>query len=79
MPNSDSGAWLPKAKEMMPFWWYFQPAFNCPHEVERVGRFNDGGKVRQVDQDSLYLCLCIYISYLTGTKRMEPYKTARID
>lgn len=43
--NSNVGAWLPKAKEMMPFWWYFQPSFNCPYEVERVGRFNDGGKV----------------------------------
>ncbi|KAK3833934.1 MAG: methyltransferase domain-containing protein [Linnemannia elongata] len=42
--NAYHGAWLPKAKEMMPFWWYFQPSFNCPHEVERVGRFNDGGK-----------------------------------
>ncbi|KAG0066753.1 hypothetical protein BGZ93_003026 [Podila epicladia] len=27
-----------------PWWWYFQPAFNCPHEVERIGRINDGGK-----------------------------------
>ncbi|KAF9550406.1 hypothetical protein EC957_000708 [Mortierella hygrophila] len=42
--NADVGAWFPKAKEMMPLWWYFQPSFNCPHEVERVGRFNDGGK-----------------------------------
>ncbi|KAK3833935.1 MAG: methyltransferase domain-containing protein [Linnemannia elongata] len=42
--NANVGAWLPKAKEMMPFWWYFQPSFNCPYEVERVGRFNDGGK-----------------------------------
>ncbi|KAF9089582.1 hypothetical protein BGX29_005007 [Mortierella sp. GBA35] len=39
-----NGAWLPKKKEMMPFWWYFQPSFNCPYEVERAGRFNDGGK-----------------------------------
>ncbi|KAG0282593.1 hypothetical protein BGZ96_000319 [Linnemannia gamsii] len=38
------GAWLPRGGTMMPFWWYFQPAFNCPHEVERVGRYNDGGK-----------------------------------
>ncbi|KAG0205643.1 hypothetical protein BGX28_002759 [Mortierella sp. GBA30] len=36
--------WGPQAKEMMPWWWYFQPAFNCPHELQRVGRFNDGGK-----------------------------------
>ncbi|KAF9917259.1 hypothetical protein FBU30_000839 [Linnemannia zychae] len=42
--NSKLGAWYPHAKEMMPFWWYFQPSFNCPYEVERVGRFNDGGK-----------------------------------
>ncbi|KAF9121933.1 hypothetical protein BG015_005693, partial [Linnemannia schmuckeri] len=42
--NADVGAWFPKAKEMMPLWWYFQPSFNCPYEVERVGRFNDGGK-----------------------------------
>ncbi|KAF9141707.1 hypothetical protein BG015_001188 [Linnemannia schmuckeri] len=42
--NYNTGAWLPKAKEMMPLWWYFQPSFNCPHEVERVGRLNDGGK-----------------------------------
>lgn len=28
----------------MPWWWYFQPAFNCPHDVERIGRINDGGK-----------------------------------
>ncbi|KAG0337209.1 hypothetical protein BG004_007742 [Podila humilis] len=27
-----------------PWWWYFQPAFNCPHEIQRVGRYNDGGK-----------------------------------
>jgi hypothetical protein len=42
---SIEGAWMPEAKEMMPFWWYFQPSFNCPYEIERVGRFNDGGKV----------------------------------
>ncbi|KAG0195726.1 hypothetical protein BGX28_000735, partial [Mortierella sp. GBA30] len=36
--------WGPESKEMMPWWWYFQPAFNCPHELQRVGRFNDGGK-----------------------------------
>ncbi|KAG0205940.1 hypothetical protein BGX28_002532 [Mortierella sp. GBA30] len=36
--------WGPANKEMMPWWWYFQPAFNCPHELQRVGRFNDGGK-----------------------------------
>ncbi|KAG0282594.1 hypothetical protein BGZ96_000320 [Linnemannia gamsii] len=42
--NANEGAWMPEAKEMMPFWWYFQPSFNCPYEIERVGRFNDGGK-----------------------------------
>ncbi|KAG0291928.1 hypothetical protein BGZ97_005746 [Linnemannia gamsii] len=42
--NVIEGAWMPEAKEMMPFWWYFQPSFNCPYEIERVGRFNDGGK-----------------------------------
>ncbi|KAF9921850.1 hypothetical protein FBU30_008087 [Linnemannia zychae] len=42
--NSIHGAWHPNAKEMMPLWWYFQPSFNCPYEVERVGRINDGGK-----------------------------------
>ncbi|KAI9239914.1 MAG: methyltransferase domain-containing protein [Podila humilis] len=33
-----------KSDGRMPWWWYFQPAFNCPHDVERVGRVNDGGK-----------------------------------
>ncbi|KAG0345841.1 hypothetical protein BG004_002970 [Podila humilis] len=33
-----------KSDGMMPWWWYFQAAFNCPHDVQRVGRFNDGGK-----------------------------------
>jgi len=28
----------------MPWWWYFQPAFQCPHDVQRVGIFKDGGK-----------------------------------
>ncbi|KAF9141806.1 hypothetical protein BGX30_004100 [Mortierella sp. GBA39] len=42
--NYYTGAWFPKSEEMMPVWWYFQPSFNCPHEVERVGRLNDGGK-----------------------------------
>lgn len=25
-------------------WDFFPPAFNCPHEMERVGRLGDGGK-----------------------------------
>lgn len=33
-----------KSDGRQPWWWYFQPAFNCPHEVERIGRINDGGK-----------------------------------
>ncbi|KAG0270610.1 hypothetical protein DFQ27_002601 [Actinomortierella ambigua] len=28
----------------MVWWWYFQPAFNCPYEVQRVGTLADGGK-----------------------------------
>ncbi|KAG9321567.1 hypothetical protein KVV02_003203 [Mortierella alpina] len=42
--SSSWSPWGPRVKEMMPWWWYFQPAFNCPHELQRVGRFNDGGK-----------------------------------
>ncbi|KAF9159269.1 hypothetical protein DFQ26_006740 [Actinomortierella ambigua] len=26
------------------WWWYFQPAFTCPHEVQRIGTVADGGK-----------------------------------
>lgn len=29
---------------LLPWWWYFQPAFTCPHEVERIGSYGDGGK-----------------------------------
>ncbi|KAG0263023.1 hypothetical protein BG011_009420 [Mortierella polycephala] len=28
----------------MPWWQYFQAAFSCPHEVQRVGSHGDGGK-----------------------------------
>ncbi|KAF9392899.1 hypothetical protein CPB97_007425 [Podila verticillata] len=34
----------PTAKDSMNWWGYFPASFNCPHEVERVGRYNDGGK-----------------------------------
>ena len=31
-------------KDIASVWDFFEPAFNCPHEVERVGRIGDGGK-----------------------------------
>ncbi|KAG0338821.1 hypothetical protein BG000_003337 [Podila horticola] len=34
----------PKDKDGLNWWGYFQPSFNCPHELQRVGRYNDGGK-----------------------------------
>jgi hypothetical protein len=55
---TNSRAWLPDTKnEMVPLWWYFQPAFNCPHEVERVGRINDGGKVHTLSLSTSMYCL----------------------
>lgn len=36
-PNRDP--WLPYT-----VWDFFLPAFNCPHEVERIGALGDGGK-----------------------------------
>ncbi|KAG0034031.1 hypothetical protein BGZ81_006372 [Podila clonocystis] len=41
--QNDFSPWA-KSNGWQPWWWYFQPAFNCPHEVERIGRINDGGK-----------------------------------
>ncbi|KAG0004905.1 hypothetical protein BGZ80_003845 [Entomortierella chlamydospora] len=26
------------------YWWYFPASFACPHEIQRVGPLNDGGK-----------------------------------
>ncbi|KAF9901197.1 hypothetical protein EC991_006428 [Linnemannia zychae] len=34
--------WRP-SDEQVGWWWYFQPAFNCPWEVERIGKFSRGG------------------------------------
>ncbi|KAF9139846.1 hypothetical protein BGX30_007409 [Mortierella sp. GBA39] len=34
--------WRPMS-EHVGWWWYFQPAFNCPWEVERIGKFSRGG------------------------------------
>ncbi|KAF9184110.1 hypothetical protein BGZ51_003548 [Haplosporangium sp. Z 767] len=35
--------WSPWNAEM-PWWQYFQAAFSCPHEIQRVGAHGDGGK-----------------------------------
>ena len=35
----------PKNREFYTLWDFFTPAFNCPHEVERIGILGDGGTV----------------------------------
>ncbi|KAG8936113.1 hypothetical protein FRC03_011172 [Tulasnella sp. 419] len=34
----------PKNREFYTLWDFFTPAFNCPHEVKRIGLLGDGGK-----------------------------------
>ncbi|KAG0379947.1 hypothetical protein BGX24_010932 [Mortierella sp. AD032] len=46
------------------WWWYFQPAFNCPWEVERIGKFSRGG---------LWTCgPSLYESLQTQQKQSKP-------
>ncbi|KIY46177.1 hypothetical protein FISHEDRAFT_76018 [Fistulina hepatica ATCC 64428] len=46
-PNPKDIAMFPPDKDPWPaytVWDYFPPAYNCPHEVERIGALGDGGK-----------------------------------
>jgi len=35
---------LPRNNERYTIWDFFQPSFDCPHTLERVGAVGDGGK-----------------------------------
>lgn len=46
------------------FWDFFYPAFNCPHDTERIGRVGDGGKwvcgfnhLSKYNNDKKYPCV----------------------
>ncbi|KAG8845112.1 hypothetical protein FRB96_002714 [Tulasnella sp. 330] len=41
--KEDISPW-PEHREFYTLWDFFTPAFNCPHETERVGILGDGGK-----------------------------------
>ncbi|CCM04155.1 uncharacterized protein FIBRA_06317 [Fibroporia radiculosa] len=46
-PNPSQVVMFPPDREPWPaytVWDFFPPAFNCPHEVERIGALGDGGK-----------------------------------
>ncbi|KAH8079822.1 methyltransferase domain-containing protein [Cristinia sonorae] len=46
-PTPKDVAMFPPDKDPWPpytVWDFFPPAFNCPHEIERVGQLGDGGK-----------------------------------
>ncbi|KAF9206185.1 hypothetical protein BGZ59_011803 [Podila verticillata] len=48
LEQSGFGSWgfnvWPTDKDSLNWWGYFPPSFNCPHDLQRVGRYNDGGK-----------------------------------
>jgi hypothetical protein len=59
------------------WWWYFQPAFNCPWEVERVGKFSRGGlwacglSLYESQQQQQYSKPCVVYSMTKGTSTLS--------
>jgi len=43
-PTKDKISPWPENRDFYTLWDFFTPAFNCPHETERVGILGDGGK-----------------------------------
>ncbi|KAG0041888.1 hypothetical protein BGZ83_001190 [Gryganskiella cystojenkinii] len=42
--NYDTSPQFDAWNAWMNWWWWFPAAFTCPHEIERIGNYGDGGK-----------------------------------
>ncbi|KAK5815539.1 hypothetical protein F5H01DRAFT_216875 [Linnemannia elongata] len=68
--------WRPMG-EHVGWWWYFQPAFNCPWEVERIGKFSRGGlwtcgsSLYETQQQDSKPCVVYSMTKDTGTFSFE--------
>ncbi|GJJ75673.1 hypothetical protein EMPS_08031 [Entomortierella parvispora] len=67
----------------MPWWWYFQAAFTCPHEIERIGSYSDGGKwvcgFSKLEEENEGRKCVVYSLGVFGDSSFETEVTARTN